>query len=140
MKSQEPFCKLSDPIVHDQKLVESLRNRTVKFPQRVSKKLLTMNNGSGNDKNGNVEASLKAFTVRDDGGNGDLKQREILVEMERSRKTQRMSWKLFKRERYRLEKALDTIHEYKASTHFLPAASYLSFLIRNVCLHFKMFY
>lgn len=46
-----------------------------------------MNNGSGNDKNGNVEASLQAFTVRDDGGNIDLKQREILVEMERSRKT-----------------------------------------------------
>ena len=52
-----------------------------------------MNNGSGNDKNGNVEASFKAFTVRDDGGNGALKQREILVEMERSRKTYRMSWK-----------------------------------------------
>ena len=33
------------------------------------------------DKNGNVEASFKAFTVRDDGGNGALKQREILVEM-----------------------------------------------------------
>ena len=87
-----------------------------------------------------MEASLKAFTVRDDGDNCDLKQRESLVEMERSRKTHRMSWKLFKRERYRLQKGLGTIHEYKASTHFLAASSYLSFLIRNVCLHFKMFY
>ena len=112
----------------------------VKFNWHVSKKLLTMNNGSGNDKNGNVEASFKAFSVRDDGGNGALKQREILVEVERSRKTYRMSWKCFKRERYRLEKGLGTIHEYKASTHFLAASSYLSFLIRNVCLHFKMFY
>lgn len=83
---------------------------------------------------------MKAFTVRDDGDNCDLKQRESLVEMERSRKTHRMSWKLFKRERYRLQKGLGTIHEYKASTHFLAASSYLSFLIRNVCLHFKMFY
>lgn len=83
---------------------------------------------------------MKAFTVRDDGDNCDLKQRESLVEMERSRKTHRMSWKLFKRERYRLQKGLGTVHEYKASTHFLAASSYLSFLIRNVCLHFKMFY
>ena len=75
---------------------------------------------------------MKAFTVRDDGDNCDLKQRESLVEMERSRKTHRMSWKLFKRERYRLQKGLGTIHEYKASTHFLAASSYLSFLIRNV--------
>ena len=59
----------------------------VKFNWHISKKLLTVNNGSGNDKNGKVEASLKAFTVRDDGGNGDLKQRESLVKMERSRKT-----------------------------------------------------
>ena len=83
---------------------------------------------------------MKAFTVRDDGDNCDLKQRESLVEMERSRKTHRMSWKPFKRERYRLQKGLGTVHEYKASTHFLAASSYLSFLIRNVCLHFKMFY
>lgn len=59
----------------------------VKFNRHISKKLLTVNDGSGNDKNGNVEASLKAFAVRDDGGNGDLKQRESLVKMERNRKT-----------------------------------------------------
>lgn len=49
-----------------------------------------------------------------------------------------MSWKLFKRERERLEEGLGIFHEYKASTHFLAASSYFSFLIRNVCLHFKI--